>query len=68
MTLFGRGERYDGIENFGMGFRIGSILRNTGPLGAEPFLIGIGILNDQRARARWMRRYNAKADRPAIVL
>ena len=51
-----------------MRFRIDPILRNTGPLGAETFLIGIGILNDKRLQPLGMRRDDAKADRPAIVM
>jgi hypothetical protein len=51
-----------------MRFRIGPILRNAGPLGAQAFLIGIGILDDKRSQPLWMRRDDAKADRPAIVM
>jgi uncharacterized OB-fold protein len=51
-----------------MRFRIGPILRNTGPLGAEPFLIGIGILDDKRLQPLRMRRDDAEADRAAIVM
>jgi hypothetical protein len=51
-----------------MRFRIGPILRNAGPLGAQAFLIGIGILDDKRLQPLRMRRDDAKADRPAIVM
>ena len=51
-----------------MRFRIGPILRNAAPLGAQPFLVGIGILNDKRPQALRMRRDDAEADRPAIVV
>jgi hypothetical protein len=48
VTLFGRCERHERIEHFRMRFRIGPILRNGGPLGAQAFLIRIGILDDKR--------------------
>ena len=68
MTLFGRCERHERIEHFRMRFRIGPILRNGGPLGAQAFLIRIGILDDERLQPLRMRRDDAKADRPAIVM
>ena len=68
MTLFGRCERHERIEHFRMRFRIGPILRNGGPLGAQAFLIRIGILDDKRLQPLRMRRDDAKADRPAIVM
>ena len=68
VTLFGRCERHERIEHFRMRFRIGPILRNAGPLGAQAFLIGIGILDDKRLQPLRMRRDDAKADRPAIVM
>ena len=51
-----------------MRFRIGPILRNAGPLGAQAFLIRIGILDDKRLQPPGMLRHDAKADRPAIVM
>ncbi len=51
-----------------MRFRIGPILRNGGPLGAQAFLIRIGILDDKRLQPLRMCRDDAKADRPAIVM
>jgi hypothetical protein len=51
-----------------MCFRIGPILRNGSPLGAQAFLIRIGILDDKRLQPLRMRRDDAKADRPAIVM
>ena len=68
MTLFGRCERHERVEHFGMRFRISPILRNAGPLGAQAFLIRIGILDDERLQPLRMRRDDAKADRPAIVM
>src|ERR1700733_5131771 len=68
MTLFGRCERHERIEHFWMRFRIGPILRDAGPLGAQAFLIDIGILDDERLQPLRMRRHDAKADRPAIVM
>ena len=44
MTLFGRRQRYKGIEHLRMRFRIGPIARDTSPLCAEAFLVGIGVL------------------------
>ena len=55
MTLFGCGKRHERIEHFRMRFRIGPILRNAGPLGAEAFLIGIGILDDGRSSEAYAR-------------
>jgi hypothetical protein len=43
-------------------------LRNAGPLGAEAFLIRIGILDDKRSKPFRMHRDYAKADRPAVVM
>jgi len=68
VTLFGRRERHEHIEHFRMRFRIGPILRNGGPLGAQAFLIRIGILDDKRLQPLRMCRDDAKADRPAIVM
>ena len=51
-----------------MCFRIGPVLRNAGPLGAQAFLIDIGILDDKRLQPLRMRRDDAKADRPAVVM
>jgi len=50
-----------------MRFRIGPVLRNAGPLGAEAFLIRIGILDDKRLQPLRMRRDDAEADRAAEV-
>ena len=58
MTLFGRCERHERVEHFGMRFRIG----------AQAFLIRIGILDDERLQPLRMRQDDAKADRPAIVM
>src|SRR5580704_17281623 len=49
-------------------FRIGPILRNAGPFGAQAFLIRVGILDDKRSKPIRMRRDYAKADRPAVVM
>ena len=68
MTLFARCERHERIEHFRMRFRIGPILRDAGPFGAQAFLIGIGILDDKRSKLIRMRRDDAKADRPAVVM
>jgi hypothetical protein len=68
VTLFGRGERHECIEHLKMRFRIGPILRDAGPLGAEAFPIRIGILDDKPLQLLRMRRHDAKADRPAIVM
>ena len=68
VTLFGRRERHERIEHFRMRFRIGPILRNSGLLGAQAFLIRIGILDDKRLQPLRMRRDDAKADRPAIIM
>jgi hypothetical protein len=68
VTLFGRRERHERIEHFRMRFRIGPILRNAGPFGAQAFPIGIGILDDKRLQPFRMHRDDAKADRPAIVM
>lgn len=43
VTLFGRCERHERIEHFRMRFRIGPILRNGGPLGAQAFLIRLAF-------------------------
>src|ERR1700733_12911841 len=51
-----------------MRFRVGPILRNPGPLGAEAFRIDVGILDDERLQPLRMRRHDAKADRAAIVV
>ena len=68
MTLLGRGERYERVEHFGMLFRISPISRDAGPLGAQNFLIRVGILDDKRSKPIRMRRDYAKADRPAVVM
>src|SRR5580704_11224819 len=68
VTLFGRRERHERIEHFRVRFRIGPILRNAGPLGAQALLIRIGILDDKRLQPLRMRQDDAKADRPAIVV
>ena len=68
VTLFRRRERHERVEYFSMRFRIGPILRNAGPLGAQAFLIDIGILDDKRPQSLRMRRDDAKADRAAIVM
>ena len=68
VTLFGRCERHERVEHFGIPFRIGPILRNADPLGAQAFLIRIGILDDERLQAPRIRRDDAKADRPTIVM
>src|SRR5262249_6221681 len=51
-----------------MRFRIGPILRDAAPLRAQPFLVGIGILNDESSQALRMRRDDAEPDRPTIVV
>jgi hypothetical protein len=51
-----------------MRFRIGPILCNAGPFGAQAFLIRIGILDDKCSKPIRMRRDDAKADRPAVVM
>ena len=68
VTLFRRRERHERVEHFRARFRIGPILRDAGPLGAQAFLIDIGILDDERPQSLRMRRDDAKADRPAIVM
>src|SRR5580704_3382632 len=68
MTLFSRRQRYKGIEYFKMRFWIGPILRDTSPLCAEAFLIGIGILDDERLHPLRMRQNDAEADWPAVVM
>src|SRR5271156_4293855 len=68
VTLFGRCERHERIEHFRMRFRIGPILCNAGPLGAQALLIRVGILDDKRLQPLRMRQDDAKADRPAIVM
>ena len=68
VTLLGRCERHERIEHLRMRFRIGPILRNAGPLGAQALLIRVGILDDERLQPFPMRRDDAKADRPAIIM
>src|SRR5580704_205325 len=51
-----------------MRFRISPIFRNAGPFGAQALLIDIGILNDKCSKPIRMRRDDAKADRPAVVM
>src|SRR5208282_3623192 len=51
-----------------MGFWVGPILRDAGPFGAQAFLIGIGILNDESLHPLRMRQDDAEADRPAVVM
>jgi len=47
VTLLGRCKGYEHIQDFRMRFRIGPILRNAAPLGAQALLIDIGILDDK---------------------
>ena len=68
VTLFGRCERHERVEHFRVRFRIGPILFNGGPLGAQAFLVSVGVLDDQRLQPPRMRRDDAKADRTAIVM
>jgi hypothetical protein len=68
VTLFGRCNRHERVKHFRMHFRIGPILRNAGPFGAQALLIGIGILDDKCSKPIRMRRDYAKADRPAVVM
>src|SRR3984957_15961093 len=68
VTLLGRCERHERIEHFWMRFRIVPISRNAGPLGTQAFPVGIGVLDDKRLQPLGMRRHDAKADRPTIVM
>ena len=47
VTLFGRCEGHERIEHFRMRYRIGPVLRNAAPLGAQALIIDIGILYDK---------------------
>src|SRR5580658_5973575 len=51
-----------------MRFRIDPIMRNVDPLGAQAFLIRVGILDDKCLQPLRMRQDDAKADRSAIVM
>src|SRR5258706_12749004 len=68
MTLFGRCQRHERIEHFRMCFWIDPILPYTFPLGPQPLPRGIGILDDESLHPLRMRRNDAEADRPAIVM
>ena len=68
MTLFGRCERHERVEHFWMGFWIVPVLRNAGPLGVQALLIDISILDDKCSQPFRMRKDDAKANRPAIVM
>ncbi len=48
VTLFGCCDGHERIEHFGMRIRIGPILRDAAPLGAQTLFIDIGILDDER--------------------
>ena len=68
MTLFGGFEREERIDHFGMRFRVGPVPGDAGPLRAEAFLVGVGVLDDQRLQPLRMGQDHAKADRRAIVV
>src|SRR3984885_12602264 len=68
VTLFGRRERHERVEHLRVSFRIGPMLRDAGPLGAQAFLIPFGVWDDKRLQPFRMRRHDVKADRPAIVM
>ena len=61
MTLFGRRERHERIEDLRVRLPIGPILRNAGPLGSQSLLIGVGILV-LRTRAAAFRRCERDLD------
>src|SRR5215471_18035035 len=68
MALFGCCQRHERVEHFRMPRWIGPILRDAGPLGAQAFLIDVGVLNDESLHACGMRQHDAEADRPAVVM
>jgi hypothetical protein len=51
-----------------MRFWIGPILRGARPLGAQAFLVDVGVLDDKSLHPLVMRQHDAEADRPAVVM
>lgn len=68
VTLLRRLERQEGVNHLRMAFRVGPILRDLGPLRAEPFLIGIAVLGNERVQPLRMRQHHPETHGGAVVV
>lgn len=68
MTLFGGRRRDERIEYVAVRFRIDPILRDSSPLGPQPLLVDIGILDNERLQPLRVRQDDTKPDWTTIVV
>jgi hypothetical protein len=68
MTLFGRLEGHEGIDDLRMRFWISPVFGNPGPFRAEASLVDVAVLDDQGVKPLRMRQNDAEPYRRTVIM